>query len=193
MEENYENKSEQSEHNSHHHHDCDTPTCWLKYLVISLAAFFGAFLAVYFVADQSVHKYMMPPRHPVPPMHKMLTDREVQKMLKDQERMFDDIAMFETTMNPFLVNPVKIETYKNKDAYVITIDLKPFGGDADKIKVDVKPTKVRLSGESDETNKGTTKDISFMQNFSLPQKIDVEDVTKEVKGDKYVITLPIED
>lgn len=197
MEENNENQTNQNRTEHNNHNDCNTSACWLKYLVVSLAAFFGAFLAVYFVADQAVHRYILPaPPHFVP-LPKELSEKEIRNFIKHQEkmqeRMFDDIQTAESHVNPFVVNPVKIDTFKNKDAYVIMIDLKPFNNDPNKIKVDIKPRKIKLSGESNEVKKGSESDISFLQNFSLPQNIDVEDATKEVKGDKYIITLPIDD
>lgn len=198
MEENYDNNEEQNRTEHDNNHDRNTSTCWVKYLVISLAAFFGAFLAVYFIADQAVNRYMMPPGHPLfMPMPRMLSEREVQRMIKHQEkmqeRMFYDLEKAENVRDPFVVNPVKIDTFKNKNSYIIMIDLKPFNNDPNKVKIDIKPYKIKLSGESDEVKKGTENEVSFMQNFSLPQKIDVDDVKKEVKGNKYIITLPIDD
>ncbi len=198
MEENYENPKEQDRTEHNNSNDCNTSTCWLKYLVVSLAAFFGAFLAVYFVVDQTVHRYILATPPHFMPMPKELSDSDIAKLIKNQEKMqekmFDDgLRISESQINPFVVNPVKIDTFKDKDAYIIMVDLKPFNNDPNKIKVDIKPMRIKISGESNEIKKGTENEVSFLQNFSLPQRIDVEDATKEVKGDKYIIKLPIDD
>lgn len=187
MEENYAQNNEQNNHgfNNHDHHHSN---CWIKYLVISLAAFFGAFLAVYFAVDVAMHKY-----YRNMPFYGIPARDNTADFVKQQERILDDITRFQQVMNPFMVNPVKIQTYQKDDAYKIVIDLKPFGGEPDKIKTDIKPKRVYLSGESEIKDGDSDRDISFAQNFSLPEKIDVKAVTKQVEGDNYVITLPIKD
>ncbi|MDD3237384.1 MAG: Hsp20/alpha crystallin family protein [Candidatus Gastranaerophilales bacterium] len=180
MEENFNNEHE-------HKKECHTPTCWLKYLVITLAAFFGAFLAVYFVADNTMHRYMYPQLPPTMP------DRQIQQAINQQERMMRDITDFSMPINPFAQNPVQVESMKDGDAYKIIIDLKPFNNNPNNIKLNINENSVKISGNSDTKKHHREKDISFMQNFSLPQKINVHDVTKEIKHNKYIITLPIED
>lgn len=186
MEENF-NQNENEEKSPHSKLECDGGHCWLKYVVITLAAFFGAFLAVYFVADMTMHRYFMTT------MPTIVHPDDVDELLQKQEEIFQDITKFQPAVNPFMVNPVKIQTYQEGDDYKIVVDLAPFNNNPDNIKLEVKSKKVKLSGESNSNSEDMEKDVSFIQNFSLPKKIDVKEVTKEVKDGKYIITLPIED
>ncbi len=161
--------------------------CWTKYLFMSLAAFFGAFLAVYFVTDSMMHRYFIP----LPPPS--MDNRDVDDFLRQQDRMMRDFVKNRPSMNPFMAGPVKVQTFQDDGVYKIIIDLKPFGGDEKNIKLDVTEYSVKISGKSDKKGKNGEKEISFMQSFSLPHKIDVDDVKTEKKGNDYIIILPIED
>lgn len=191
MEENFEQNKEphacdkiENESDNNCKHSC----CWLKYLVITLVIFFGAFLAVYFVADIELHKYFMQSVNP--PVIKV---DDLDDILKEQDRMMQDLTKYKPAVNPFFINPVKLQTFQEGDDYKIILDLKPFGGNEKNIKVDVKPTSVKISGKSEKKAKDNEEEVSFSQSFSLPQKVDVKEVTKVRNGDRYIITIPIED
>lgn len=174
--------------NKNNKNECGGSGCWVKYLVITLAAFFGAFLAVYFVADTELHKYCM--QAVTPPAIKV---DDLDDILKEQDRMMQDLTKYKPAVNPFFINPVKLQTFQENNDYKIILDLKPFGGTDKNIKVDVKPTSVKISGNSDKNDKNIENRISFSQSFSLPQKVNVKGVTKVKNGDRYVITIPIDE
>ena len=107
--------------------------------------------------------------------------------------MMQDFTNYRPFINPFAINPVKVETVQDGDEYKVVVDLKPFNGNEKNIKVDVSPNRVSLSGDSEACCKGSHKEVSFSQTFSLPNRVDVTKVTKKKHGNKFVITLPIED
>ena len=162
--------------------------CWLKYLGITLAAFLGAFLAVYFATDVVLHSYFAPQVIP-----KYVKAADIDDMIKEQEQMMQDFSNFKPFVNPLIMNPVRVETLREGDDYKIVVDLKPFNGNEKNIKVDVNADRVNLSGKSEQDGSKSYKEVSFSQSFSLPHQIDVKDVKKEKHGDKYVIILPIKD
>ncbi len=188
MEENFDqNKETQSDVKIVSEKPEKNNNCWMKYLVVSMAAFFGAFLAVYFAVDMMFHRYLVP----VPPP--VIKVQDIDDMVKQQEQMMQDFMKYKPITNPFVQSPVKVQTFQENDKYKIIVDLKPFNGDEKAIKLDVTADTVKITGKSEKTTKGAENEISFMQSFSLPQKIDVDDVKTEKKGSDYVITLPIED
>lgn len=167
---------------------CKEPVCWLKYLVITLAAFAGAFFAVYFIADIKLHEYFTP--HLPPPSVRV---EDLDDILREQDRMMQDLMRLTPNLNPFFINPVKLQTFQDNDEYKIILDLKPFGGNENNIKVDVTPTSVKVSGKSQKKDKHNEDEVSFYQSFALPKKADPKGVTKEKNGNRYVITIPIAD
>ncbi len=187
MEENQESQQHQPAENepksSSSECYCAENKKWIKYLLICLSAFLGAYLAVYYIVDQVRHEYYSP----------FMRFDNLDKVFREQEKAFDDFE--KTTMN-FNVEmlgktPVDIETIKNDDVYKVIIDLKGFNNDEKNIKLDIKQDRLSISGESLKKDKNSQSEYSFSQNFSLPEKIDVNKVTKEKVDDKYVLTLPI--
>ena len=160
---------------------------WAKYLILSLAAFFGAFLAVYFVMDSMFHRYFIPVPPPSMKIH------EIDDFLEHQDKMMDDFIKYKPAINPFIASPVKVQTFQEGDEYKVIVDLKPFDGNEKNIKLDVTQNNVKISGKSEKKGKNGEEDVSFMQSFSLPHKVDVNDIKTEKKGSNYIITLPLED
>lgn len=176
---NIENETKSSSAECH----CAENKKWIKYVLICLSAFLGAYLAVYYIVDQVRHEYYSP----------FMRFDNLDKVFREQEKAFDDFE--KTTMN-FNVEmlgktPVNIETIKNDDVYKVIIDLKEFNNDEKNIKLDVKQDRLSISGESLKKDKNSQSEYSFSQNFSLPENVDVSKVTKEKVDNKYVITLPI--
>lgn len=168
---------------------------WIKYLLITLGAFLGAFLAVYFVADMTMHRYFYPSRstmfsqpfsRPCPIMMPISIDSDDVEM-----KEFDDLN--KSMLGPFSRNKVNIKAKQEDDFYKIIIDLKPFGGNDKNIIVNASPHFVSISGKSDKQDKITKQYLAFSQSFHLPEKISVRDIIKRKDGNKYIIILPISD
>ena len=52
---------------------------------------------------------------------------------------------------------------------------------------------LNVTGELDKKFHGNEKIINFRQAYFLDDKLEIDKMTKEKKGDKYIITIPVED
>lgn len=192
MNENYsENEQNREVHGSmqHRHNPDESP--WVRYLMALLGAFLGAFLAVYFILDVSAQRFLYPS------LPRFSDSRDIDEMIKEQNREMNNFVngqhMSNPFVSPFVPEPVKVQTTKNEDNYKIVIDLKPFNGDEKDIIVKAKAHRISIEGKYGAKKDHSQKNISFSQNFSLPEAIDVKNITKEKKGNNYIITLPFEE
>lgn len=182
-----QNEPENKDSELQYQHETKDQKGCLKYLLILMAIFLGAFLAVYFVADITVHKYFYPPKPA------FLEMRDIDDMIKEEDMTMKDLLNYQNTPSPFVSAPVKIQTLQEDNFYKIILDLKPFNGNVNNITIKAKPYSIGIVGKYDSKTKNSKKDISFVQNFSLPEKIDVKAIKKQKEGNNYIITLPIED
>ncbi len=165
------------EEEKHQHH-------WLKVIGVIIATFLGAFLAFYFAVDITLNR-MMNPEYQI---------RKMEKMMQHQERSFhkfEDKLMdhpFEPKMAPMLVNLIKEE-----NEYKILVDLKPLGNNEKNINVNLDNNIITVSGSVDKKEHHGEKIMNFSQSFYLDEKLNADKMTKEKKGDKYIITIPFED
>lgn len=160
-----------------HHH-------WLKVIGVIIATFLGAFLAFYFAVDMTFNR-MMNPDYQI---------RKMEKAIKHQQKnfsKFEDKFMdnpFEPKMAPMLVNLVR-----ESDEYKVIVDLKPLDGDEKNVNVKLNDNVVTVSGELGKIDRRGEKIMNFSQAFYLDEKVNVDKITKERKGNKYIITLPFEE
>ena len=157
---------------------------WLKFISIVIATFLGAFLAFYFVVDITFNRITS-------------TDyqiKKMEKMMRKQEKRFhkfEDKLMenpFEPKMAPMLIN-----SEKRANDYIITVDLKPLGGNEKNLDVKLDNNVVTISGEMDKKERHGEKMINFSQAFYLDENLLPEKMTKEKKGNQYIITIPFEE
>ncbi len=166
------------EEERHGHH-------WLKVIGVILATFLGAFLAFYFAVDMTFNR-MMNPDYQIRKMEKMVQHQE-KKFRKFEDRVFQDNP-FEPRMAPMLVNLVK-----EPGEYKIIVDLKPLGGDEKNINIKLDDNVASVSGEVEKNSRHGEKIMNFSQSFYLDEKPDASRMTKERKGNKYIITIPYEE
>lgn len=164
----------------------------LKFLAVCLSAFLGGFLAVFAmsgilaISHKSAHK----PYHPMPPVAPInLADERF------FEGMNDDFEIPDS--KPPMPVPNKMQRIVNieetPDSYKVYVNLKKFNNDEKNIKVNVKPHSIKISGNTSINNKNEQSSFSYSQELTLSRKIDVEEVSKERIGSRYVITLPVEE
>ena len=155
----------------------------LKVIGVIIAAFAGAFLAFYFVANTTVTRLMNPE-------YQM---RRMERMIEQQERNF---RKMESKMieHPFKQRsfPVLTKFVKEPDAYRITIDLKALDNDEKNVNVELKDNILNISGAADKKDKHSERSINFSQSFYLDGNLKSDGITKEKDGDKYIITVPYE-
>jgi len=181
-------------------HVCFETHCWKKCLAMICAAFFGGFLAFYFAADQVMHKYHYDYFDSDRFEQKMFNDIDkiYLKNLHDIEKNFDEPEHFmprfghdKFDLDFLSVNPVKVKTETEDNKFNIVVCLKPFQNDENKVNYEVKPGKIRVYGSSDTKHNNVEENVSFSQDFLLPQNADINNITKIKDGKKLVISIPV--
>ncbi len=159
---------------------------WIKFALVLIVLFLACYLAVYYVLDQMRHAYYMP----------AMPVESIDRILQEQDRMFErDMSAFPMHDKAMMVVKNPVETYKddNLDAYKMIINLKPFNNNPDNLSIDIQSNKVSIKGKTEKTGKHSEKVYAFSQSFILPENIDIEKVSKQKHGHKYIITMPIDD
>ena len=159
----------------------ETKHHWLRICAIALISFIAAFLAFYIVMEIMINRISSP----------AYQVKRIEKAIEKQDREFErfiDKRMenpFEPKMRPMMVNLVK-----EPNEYKVIIDLTQLDGNEEAIKVDVEGDELTVKGNIDKKIRGTEKIINFTQTYYLDENLDESKITKERKGDKYIITLP---
>ena len=163
--------------------------CFFKFFGLFIATLIGAFLAVYFVTDMAINRMM----NPMVAMHRM--DREFEKMDKDLMfvREIPPRPMGKHFGRKMMKHHNTVDFFRTPDEYKFIIDLKPFGGNPDNIKVTTGDSSITLSGEATVDKKHSETFTSFSQTYSLVKDANLETMTKRKVHDRYVITVPLED
>ena len=156
---------------------------WLKIGAIIVVSFIVAFLAFYIAMEMMIRRVADP----------MYSVKRIEKVMQQQERDFRKLEKmsenpFEPKMRPMLVNLVK-----ENNEYKVIVDLKPLEGNENGIDVNIKDNVISITGELDKKSLRGEKIVSFAQSYYLDEKLETEKITKEKKGDKYIITVPFED
>lgn len=157
---------------------------WLRIAAIILMSFIVAFLAFYIAMEMMLHKVTDP----------VYNAKRIEKIMQTQEKNFEKYEdrmnnnPFVPTMRPMLVNLVK-----ESNEYKVIVDLKPLEGNEKGIDVNIKDNVIYISGEIDKKTFSGEKIVSFAQAYYLDEKLLTDNITKEKKGDKYIITIPFED
>lgn len=196
------NSTEQRQEQEEKKHICFKNHCWKMCLGMIIAAFIGGFLASYFVIDQimerSAHKYYAVPPHIIE-----------QKMFNDMERDFRDNMrdiekiMQKTHRPPIPKKPgigispiftdqnIKVKSEFEDGIFSVSVNLKPFQGDEDKISYSVHGRKLTIFGKSVITKENGSEEIAFSQDFLLPDGADILNIKKYKDGKKLIISIPV--
>ncbi len=173
-----------SEHNNFNSNDnaCHcTKHAWL----IALLAFLGSFLAFYVLMHQTMMHYMAPFKHDM--------GRLERNMDRDFRREMHKVTAFpEKEFKGFKNKISAIHSAKFEDAYVIVVNLKQFDNNENNIRFNVSGNLVTISGNVNKSKRGGESSYYFTESFEIPEKIKMSEIKKEKYGDKYIITLPIE-
>lgn len=172
--------------------------CWKKSVVLVLAALLGGFFATYFVADQiherkSISHYNQAERMMMEDYERM-QKRELQEFEK-LFRHFPSPRFHEDTFSipDFMMNPIKVKTDFEDNIFRVIISLKPFQEDENKVHYNVRGHKLTVFGNSHVDEKNHKEDISFSQDFILPDNADIAKISKVKDGDILVISVPIKE
>lgn len=174
-----------TQHNNEDFHLCDcSKDKWVKFGFIILAVFLGCFLATYYIMDQMRHSfYYVSPAQ----MH------DINRVIDEQDKVFNEFDGAPVKLHKIIadMDPVTLETIKDKSAYKMVIDLKPFGNNSKNVEVNYKSDRVCVKGGNLQDKRNSEKLYTFSQTFVLPEKINVNKVTKEKMKNKLVYTLPM--
>lgn len=150
--------------------------------LIALMTFLGAFLAFYFLASQTMHHLKQ---------NSFNFGRQLEKEFSNDFKKFKAFSQQDFKTLEKRVSAIHTEKYE--DAYVIFVNLKAFNNDPNNIRFNVKGNTVTISG-SIVKNKGSNENsYYFTESFEVPERIVMDEITKEKINDEYIITLPIKD
>ena len=152
----------------------------LKVVGVIIATFLGAFLAFYLAVDLTLNRMLNP-------------EYQIKKLEKTMHKIekFDDKMMenpFVPRMSPMLVNLVK-----EASEYKVLVDLKPLGDDEKNVDVSLKDNVITISGDMQQKELRGERIMNFSQSFYLDEELITNKISKERKGNKYIITIPFEE
>jgi len=157
----------------------------LKYVVVALLVFLGAFSAFYVAADMHFKKMLDP----------VFQMQKIDRALMKQERQFNKMMESEFDQaNRFGQNTAQfIHIDKTPDNYRIIIDLKPFDNNEKnvEVKTEGRTLSINASGENNRRNKHEV--LKYSQTFNFGNNADLENITKVRQGSSYIITVPVEE
>ena len=155
----------------------------LKHAIITfIAALLGGFLAFYVVMDITLAR-MFDPMRGFKKAEKM-----IQKQAREMQRMDNDIFM----PAPMPLHHSLITMVKEDNTYKFIVDLKQFNNNDKNIDVTINGDTINIKGVFDKSKGHKDTIVEFSQTFALGSTILKDKVTKEQKGDKYIITVPVE-
>lgn len=178
MEENrYENDRYERDNFFYHH-----PI--LKHLLYGLLGLIGAFLAFYVVTDW----YFKAMLNPVHQMKRM--DRAIERRDREMEKTFQKAFKGSERLEERANQVIRLE--QKNDEYKILVDLVPLNNDDKNVDVKVNGNilTVKAAGIHGIGNKKSI--VEFTQSYMFGDDVDLKNITKERKGDTYVITVPID-
>lgn len=157
---------------------------WVKFFIIVLITFAVAFFAFYIVMEIMLNRMADP----------VYNAKRIERVIKHQQkdlRKFESRIMsenpFEPKMRPMLVNLVK-----EPSEYKVIVDLKPLDNNEKLLNLDIENNILTISGEMDKKSHGNEKIVRFSQSYFVEDNLEEDKITKEKKGDKYIITIPFE-
>lgn len=174
MEENQNNEHKTINEN-YHYSTCDRHPFWKAFL-IGLMTFLGAFCAFYVVSDWHFKRMMHPPIG------------KIDRMMRNQMRDMDNMFKAEKEFSARASNVIHLEQGKN--AYTILIDLRAFDNDENNVKVGSNGNILTINGQTIKKSKRNQQISEFQQSYMFGDNVNLKEMTKEVKGHYYVITVP---
>ena len=155
---------------------CEKSSFW-RTLLNGLLIFLGAYCAFYVVSDWHFKRMIMPP------VAKM--DRAFKREMRD----FDKMLKFEHGMAKQISHVIHLE--QDNDAYRIMIDLRAFDNNENNVKIDTNGNTLTINGQSIKKTKRQEQISEFQQSYLFGDNVNLREMTKETKGNYYIITIPI--
>ncbi len=176
---NYENREQ------HHHYD----DCWLchhpvlKHILTALMVFLGAYLAFYTVTDWHFKRMM----DPAVQMRRF--EKNMMREHRQMERMYRKNIERGMRLGEESENYIHLE--KKGDAYEIIVNLRPFDNNEKNVEVSTDGDTLTVTAAGESSTKHHDKMIKVMQQYDFDDNVDFDAISKNKKGDMYIITVPI--
>ena len=188
------------EENNYRHEDFDD--CFLckhpalRHVLTGLLVFLGSFLAFYAVADWHF-KRILDPSFYMRRMDKAVMQRErnfdkmERRALKQQEWIDKRTMKMQQKMAEQSSQFIHVE--KADDAYKIVIDLRPFEKKKKNVEVKTDGNTVIINAAGEKTTRHKQEIVKYSQAFAFGEDVNTSEITKVREGDKYIITIPLDD
>ena len=188
------------EENNYRHEDFDD--CFLckhpalRHVLTGLLVFLGSFLAFYAVADWHF-KRILDPSFYMRRMDKAVMQRErnfdkmERRALKQQEWIDKRTMKMQQKMAEQSSQFIHVE--KADDAYKIVIDLRPFDNDEKNVEVKTDGNTVVINAAGEKNSRHRQEIVKYSQAFAFGEDVNTSEITKVREGDKYIITIPLDD
>lgn len=156
----------------------------VKFVIIGLLVFLGAFMAFYVVADWHFKRMFDP----------MIQMRNMDRAMMRQERQMDKFAKKEFQKGQRMVQNTApfIHVDRAEDNYKIIIDLRPFDNDEKNIEVKANGNTITINGAGEKNSHRGQEITHYSQTFAFGERINAQDITKVRQGNNYIITIPFE-
>lgn len=159
----------------------ETKQHWIKIGIVALIVFLVSYLAFYMAMQHTLRK-LYNPFYEAQKMEKIM-NQHTKKFERFEKEMMEN--PFEPKMRPMIVNLVK-----EPNEYKVIVDLKPLDGNDNNVQVNINGDELTIKGEMDKKIRGSEKIINFTQTYYLDEELQADKITKEKKGDKYIVTIP---
>ena len=154
----------------------------MKNILIGLLIFLGAFCAFYVVADWHFKRMM----NPISYQAGFKSDCMMKKEFKNLDKMFRS----EKILSGKSANIIHME--QGDEDYKIIIDLRAFDNNENNLQVTTNGNILTINGRSIRKSKNNEQISEFQQNYMFGENVNLSDLTKETRGNYYVVSIPIE-
>lgn len=172
-----------------------------------LGAFLGTIVAFKEIGPKQMNQrpfpHFMKEQMEQPPMMDMsrdfvVPDAKTESLIEEQEKFIDKAEddfedMMEHAPTParlVLITSGGINTQELKNAFKVTVDLRPFNNDEKNVKVNTHGDKIFVAAKYRTGQNGDFKSSQLHQMLTFPVKIDTTKIKKQKEGNSLVIIIP---
>lgn len=161
--------------------NCRERHSFWRTLLAALMTFLGAFCAFYVVADWHYKRMATFP---------YASGGKIERMMQKDMRAFDKMMYSENRDFARKAAHV-IHMEQDKNAYKVIIDLRAFDNNENNVQVTTSGNVLTINGRSIKTSKNNEQIAEFQQNYMFGNNVNLANLTKETRGNFYIVTVPI--
>ena len=174
---------EENNNYNHEHHVFERHPI-MKHLFYGLLGLIGAFLAFYVVTDW----YFKAMLNPVNQMKRM--DRAIERRDREMEKAVKKAVRGTERLQERANHVIRLE--QTDDEYKVLVDLVPLNDSEKNVEVKANGNVLTVKAAGIHGFGERKSLVEFTQSYMFGDDVDLSKLTKERKGDMYVITIPIE-